>query len=65
MFFYTQREVVLYTDGSFAYKGKNKTDKIKLMVSAENITKVDRKNQVLTITLKGDPVKLRFKFSTV
>ena len=29
MFFYTQREIVLFTDGSFAYKRKNKSDKIK------------------------------------
>ena len=64
MFFYTQREIVLFSDGSFAYKGKNKSAKIKVSISKENINKVERKNQVLTITYNGD-AKLAFKFSRV
>lgn len=64
MFFYTQREILLYTDGSFAYKAKNKSEKIKMTISKDSIKKVERKNQVLTITYDSD-TKLAFKFSRV
>ena len=64
MFFYTQREIVLFTDGSFAYKAKNKSEKIKMTITRDSIKKVERKNQVLTITYNGDN-KLAFKFSRV
>ena len=48
--FYTQRKIILYTDGSFAYKSKNK-NKIKLFVPAQNIKKLDRKNNILKLKL--------------
>jgi len=32
MFFYTKREILLYKDGTFAYKRKNKSEKVKIMI---------------------------------
>ena len=35
LFFYTQRELLLFSDGTFSYKRKNKSDVIKLSVAPD------------------------------
>ena len=47
--FYTQREIILFSDGSFAYKRKQKSPKIKQMISPKNMVKVTRSKNILTI----------------
>ena len=37
LFFYTQRELLLFSDGTFAYKRKNKSDIIKLSITPDQI----------------------------
>jgi len=40
MLFYTKREILLFKDGSFAYKRKNKSIKIKLIIKPIEIEKL-------------------------
>ena len=40
MLFYTKREIILFKDGSFAYKRKNKSIKIKLIIKPQEIDKL-------------------------
>ena len=40
LFFYTPRELLLLKDGTFCYKKKNKSDKIKLSINPDNILKL-------------------------
>jgi hypothetical protein len=47
--FYTQREIILFNDGCFAYKRKQKSPKIKKMISPSNMVKVTRGKNILTI----------------
>jgi hypothetical protein len=49
MFMHSSREIILYTNGTFAYKRKNKSDKIKLMIRPNDIVKLVRKKNILTI----------------
>ena len=62
LFFRTQRELLLFSDGTFAYKKKNKSDIIKLSVSPDQIVCLQQAKNVLTITLEGSSKKLSFKF---
>ena len=47
--FYSKREIMLFSDGSFAYKRKNNSDKIKLHIKPVDIIKLSRSGNVLTI----------------
>ena len=49
MIFYSKREIMLFSDGSFAYKRKNDTEKIKLHIKAVEIIKLSRSGNVLSI----------------
>ena len=40
LFFYTQRELLVLKDGTFAYKRKNKSDQIKLMIKPTEIARL-------------------------
>ena len=40
---------MLFSDGSFAYKRKNNSDKIKLHIKPADITKLSRAGNLLTI----------------
>jgi hypothetical protein len=41
---------MLFSDGSFAYKRKNDTEKIKLLIKAVDIIKLSRSGNILSIT---------------
>jgi|TARA_B110001450_G_C17581309_1_gene465043 hypothetical protein len=62
LFFYTQRELLLFSDGTFAYKRKNKSERIKLSVSPDQIDRLQKSKNVLTITLKDSSTSMSFKF---
>ena len=62
LFFYTQRELLLFSDGTFAYKRKNKSDRIKLSITPDQIARLQKAKNVLTITLKGSSTSMSFKF---
>ena len=47
--FYTQREIILFNDGCFAYKRKQKSPKIKKMISPQDIVKLTRSKNILNI----------------
>ena len=49
LIFYTQREILLFTNGNFAYKRKNNSDTIKQTIQPKDIVKLERSNNLLTI----------------
>ena len=68
LFFYTQRELCLFSDGTFAYKRKNKSDVIKLSVKPEEINRLQKTKNVLTFVLKGNTHAtntMSFKFNSI
>ena len=50
MIFYTQRELLLFSNGNFSYKRKNKSEIIKLTIEPKDILKMHRSNNLLTIS---------------
>ena len=42
IFHYNQRELILYSNGSLAYKKKNKSDKTKQTITREDMVKITR-----------------------
>jgi len=52
----------LFSDGTFAYKRKNKSDTIKLSVSPNQIERLQKTKNVMTITLEGSSKSMSFKF---
>ena len=52
----------MFSDGTFAYKRKNKSDIIKLSISPDQISRLVKAKNVLTITLKGSSTSMSFKF---
>lgn len=48
MILYTQREIILFTDGSFGYK-RNKSEKFKQIIQPENIHKIARQKNYMTL----------------
>ena len=58
MFFFSQREAILYSNGSFMYKKKNDT-KNKIIMPSE-ITSVTRNKQILTVSYQGKDLTFKF-----
>lgn len=52
----------MFSDGTFAYKRKNKSDIIKLSISPDQISRLVKAKNVLTITLKESSTSMSFKF---
>ena len=51
---YTQREILLFSDGSFAYKRKNKSEKTKQLINQIDILSVQQSKQYLTLSTNYD-----------
>jgi hypothetical protein len=49
---YTQRELLFYSNGNFAYKRKNNSDTIKLTIQPKDIIDLNLSNSLLTIKTK-------------
>jgi hypothetical protein len=47
--FSSKREIILFSDGSFAYKRKNDLQKIKLHIKIQEMVKISRNGAVLTL----------------
>jgi len=51
MYFYTQRKIILFSDGTFAYTRKNKSPTIRMVIKPEDVIKLTRTYQnIITIT---------------
>ena len=66
MILYTQREIILFSDGSFGYKRKNKSDKFKQIIKATQIHKIGRSKNYMTILTHCEDIDntMLFKFSS-
>jgi len=62
MFFYSSRQVFLYDDGSFAYSRRKKKE-IKRLITTQEIQRVERNKQILTISTFITDVSKEFTFS--
>ena len=58
MFFFSQREAILYSNGSFMYKKKN--DSKNKIIQPSQITQITRSKQILHVSYEGK--ELTFKF---
>ena len=53
MIYYTQRELILFSNGSFAYKRKNKSEKTKQTITRADIVKISRNKHFLQININN------------
>lgn len=66
-FFYSQREIVLYSNGNFGFFKKKKYKGLKVLVEPKDIIKIAQAKNNLAIYFRqagGQPNSLQFKFIT-